>query len=702
MSGYDFKGWEPSTSTVIKEDTVFKATFESKKYTVTWSGYTDGPFVQEYKYGEALIEPMSPEKEGYTFTKWDKALPATVTTNLKFTAVFTINQYVITYYEEWYGVKSELSTFTKNYNTTINHPAIPSKKGYTYSAWESDYTGKTVPAYNIEYVTNKTINSYTVAYYDNDVLVHTETYEYMAPITPYEYQKEGWVVSEWTNLPETMPYNNVSAYCTTEIMKFTVVFVDQDGNVLSTIEKVPYGTVIVDLKPDAPEGYSYSFDDVINEPVKSDVTINVEKTINYYNVTINENIVSLPYGTDIEDFVRASYIPEEGYSLTIESMTHSTVPANNDAVVVFVMEPNVWVLTYSTEGADENVQGSINVAFGTNILSVLPSTEKEGYNFGGWYNEDVMITENDTMPNEDLTVNGTYQVEMYAITIYDGDDVKFEGTYPYGTTLDSVLTNDAIIAFVESESAIGYTVNFLYNGEVANNTMIITEDVALTINRTPNIYTLIFKNEEEVLSESKVAFGDAIVYPEVSNKVEGGVEYVFVWADSSYKTMPANDLTIIGYYQEKAEAPIYYGSFVIPVSSYTADDLSGYVNESDLESEYFQTVAVAECVGTEKALEFIYPAYPPFINLSNVKLSQEKKKYYEPLTVLLPVSVVEKYSISLKDGALGTERWGYMVTDNKVKTVKGNDYYVFAIADDGTRADKTEKTYKYKLQLIEK
>ena len=98
VSGYDFKGWEPSTSTVIKVDTTFRATFESKKYTVTWSGYTDGPLVQEYKYGEAINVPEAPEKEGYTFTKWDKTIPSAVTTNLKFTAQFTINQYVVTYF----------------------------------------------------------------------------------------------------------------------------------------------------------------------------------------------------------------------------------------------------------------------------------------------------------------------------------------------------------------------------------------------------------------------------------------------------------------------------------------------------------------------------------------------------------------------------------------------------------------------------
>ena len=88
--GYNFLGWEPSTSSTITEHTTFKGSFESITYIVTWSGYTDGVLTQDYKYGETLIEPTKPEKEGYTFTGWDKTVPEIVTSNLSFNAKFTI------------------------------------------------------------------------------------------------------------------------------------------------------------------------------------------------------------------------------------------------------------------------------------------------------------------------------------------------------------------------------------------------------------------------------------------------------------------------------------------------------------------------------------------------------------------------------------------------------------------------------------
>jgi hypothetical protein len=69
--GYNFIGWEPSTTEPVTAHTTYVGTFEIKKFTVTWSGYTDGPILEEYKYGDTLNVPTkSPEKEGYTFKEW--------------------------------------------------------------------------------------------------------------------------------------------------------------------------------------------------------------------------------------------------------------------------------------------------------------------------------------------------------------------------------------------------------------------------------------------------------------------------------------------------------------------------------------------------------------------------------------------------------------------------------------------------------
>ena len=703
VSGYDFKGWEPSTSAVIKGDTTFRATFEPKKYTVTWSGYTDGPLVQEYKYGEAINVPEAPEKEGYTFTKWDKTIPSAVTTNIKFTAQFTINQYVITYSKEWYGVKSELSAFTKNYGTTITLPKVPTEKGYTYSGWQSEYTGTTVPAHNVEYVTVKTANTYILAYYDNGELIMEEEYKYLQKISPYSYEKPGYVVSDWENLPEKMPYNNVSAHCTSEIMRFTVTFMDQDGNIVKVAERVAYGTEISTILPVAPKGYSYKFDEVVEGQVKSEMTISLVKSVNKYNVTINGEIVSLAYGTDIIAYVNNNYKASEGYHIVITA-SHDTVPDDNTATVEYVFEPNVWVLTYSTEGADENINGSEKVAFNTNIFSVLPSTDKEGYDFNGWFDGEKQISVDDTMPNNDLTVIGTYDAKTFEVSVFDGDIKILGKPYAYKTKLSSVLNDEIIVEYVETQSANGQTVSFVLNREPVNKEMEITSNLDIYVEKTPNKYLLTFMNGTETISQNLVQFGDVINYPIMPDKTEEGIEQVFVWENSSYngKTMPANDLVIVGNYREKADAPIYFGSFVIPRSDYSVDNLSEYVSESDVDTNFYKSTSVAECVDVEKRLEFIYPVYEPFIGLTGRNLGKEKEKYYEPLTLVLPKTVVDGYNIGFNEANIGIDCWADMETNNTVITIKGNEYVVFAMASDGTVPDNKEMLYEYKIKLTKK
>ena len=534
-------------------------------------------------------------------------------------------------------------------------------------------------------------------------MIKEDEYKYLETIIPFTYSKEGYIVSEWENLPERMPYNNVSAYCTSEIMRFTVTFMDQDGNNVAVVEGVPYGTEISTILPVAPEGYSYKFDEVVEGQVKSEMTISLVKSVNKYNVTINGEIVSLAYGTDIIAYVNNNYKASEGYHIVITA-SHDTVPDDNTATVEYVFEPNVWALTYSTEGADENISGSKEVAFGTNIFSVLPSTDKEGYNFNGWFDGEKQISVDDTMPNNDLTVIGTYDAKTFEVSVFDGDIKILGKPYAYKTKLSSVLNDEIIVEYVETQSANGQTVSFVLNREPVNKEMEITSNLDIYVEKTPNKYLLTFMNGTETISQNLVQFGDVINYPIMPDKTEEGIEQVFVWENSSYngKTMPANDLVIVGNYREKADAPIYFGSFVIPRSDYSVDNLSEYVSESDVDTNFYKSTSVAECVDVEKRLEFIYPVYEPFIGLTGRNLGKEKEKYYEPLTLVLPKTVVDGYNIGFNEANIGIDCWADMETNNTVITIKGNEYVVFAMASDGTVPDNKEMLYEYKIKLTKK
>lgn len=70
------------------EITVLDYTVKPNIYTVTW--IADGKTTTEtYEFGEAIIKPADPFKEGFTFKGWSSPVPATMpANNLTFTAIF--------------------------------------------------------------------------------------------------------------------------------------------------------------------------------------------------------------------------------------------------------------------------------------------------------------------------------------------------------------------------------------------------------------------------------------------------------------------------------------------------------------------------------------------------------------------------------------------------------------------------------------
>lgn len=80
--GYNFAGWEPEVSDKMpNEDTTYKAKWVEipvvgEQYTATF--ISDGKVFKLYNVapGDAIPDPGTPKKFGYTFTGWDPAVPA--------------------------------------------------------------------------------------------------------------------------------------------------------------------------------------------------------------------------------------------------------------------------------------------------------------------------------------------------------------------------------------------------------------------------------------------------------------------------------------------------------------------------------------------------------------------------------------------------------------------------------------------------
>ena len=173
-TGYTFIGWEPELpATMPAKVMTVTAQWSINQYTITFD--TDGgsevaPITQDY--GTAITAPAAPTREGYTFTGWDKTIPATMPAgDMTITAQWTVNQYTITYDLDGGTAEGNPDTYTVETDAfTLKNPTRP---GYTFTGWSgTGLTGEdnltvTIPkgsTGNRSYTAHWSLNTYSITY----------------------------------------------------------------------------------------------------------------------------------------------------------------------------------------------------------------------------------------------------------------------------------------------------------------------------------------------------------------------------------------------------------------------------------------------------------------------------------------------------------------------------------------------------------
>ena len=233
--GYTFAGWydnEVLTGNPITEistDETGNRTYWAKwtinQYTITFD--TDGgsevaPITQDY--GTAIPAPADPTREGYTFTGWDKTIPATMPAgDMTITAQWTVNQYTITYDLDGGTAEGNPDTYTVETDAfTLKNPTRP---GYTFTGWSgTGLTGEdnltvTIPkgsTGNRSYTAHWSLNTYSITYDLNGGTASGNPTSYTvesATITLNQPTKTGYTFTGWSgtdltgedNLTVTIP-----------------------------------------------------------------------------------------------------------------------------------------------------------------------------------------------------------------------------------------------------------------------------------------------------------------------------------------------------------------------------------------------------------------------------------------------------------------------------------------------------------------
>ena len=176
-TGHTFAGWATneigdalftdgdvvSNLTAVANGNVkFFAVWNVNQYTLTFdaAGGSDvAPITQDY--GTAVTAPSAPTRTGYTFAGWDSELPATMPAeDVTYTAQWNVNQYTLTFDA---AGGSDVAPITQDYGTAVTAPSAPTKRGYTFAGW-SPILPATMPVDGGSFTAQWNANGYTVTF----------------------------------------------------------------------------------------------------------------------------------------------------------------------------------------------------------------------------------------------------------------------------------------------------------------------------------------------------------------------------------------------------------------------------------------------------------------------------------------------------------------------------------------------------------
>ncbi len=474
--GYEFKGWTPDVGSMDSEGATFVATWEeviyNAKFTVDGATYENFPT----KYGEEVDVPADPYKEGYTFVEWTPAVDATMPAHdTEYIAVFEANQYdAIFKLEE--DDEEAYDTIPTYYDDPITVPATePEKEGYEFGGWVDengnppttmDEEGKTFtavwnPATDTKYVI-ETYNMNTDGTYNttpDGTVEKSGTTGTEAEVTPNA--AEGFYVDEETVetaeasvlKAEILPDGStvLKVYYARE--KVTVTFegnegiftvTEEDGNEAQKEEIVYelfYGAAVV--APADPELTGYTFKGwdpaVVNKAIE-DATYVAQWTVNQYTISFDTDggseiaDITQDFGSDVTapaDPTKTGYtfdkwVDAEGN----EAEVPAKMPAE-DTELTATWTPNSYDATFDADGGeweDGDTTKTSPTEFDKPIEVPETNPEKDGYEFGGWVDEDGNAPGNmDTEGGETYKPVWNPVDQEVPVEIYYMDT---DGTYP--------------------------------------------------------------------------------------------------------------------------------------------------------------------------------------------------------------------------------------------------------------------------------
>ena len=143
--------------------------------------------------GNAAIEPYDPQREGYTFTGWDKDFD-NIQADLTVTAQYEQKKYIVIFLD-WNG--NPIDTQEVLHGESAVAPADPTREGHTFIGWDKEFD---IVNGSMNVTAQYAAKVWTVTYLNwDDSLIGTEQVVNGEDAKGMVATRVGWIFGQWYN-----------------------------------------------------------------------------------------------------------------------------------------------------------------------------------------------------------------------------------------------------------------------------------------------------------------------------------------------------------------------------------------------------------------------------------------------------------------------------------------------------------------------
>ena len=471
---YNFNGWQYNNEVIsvgnlynYAQDIYLTANTSEKDYTITFVlNNGEASKVVTVKFGSDISQVIQdnfkndPNKEGYTFNGWSQD-SGQVLNNLVITAKWAANTYTVTFNNNG-NTSTQTFTYDEAQTLTLNSENRP---GYRFMGWSLSENGSvayTDGASVINLTSNKDGNVNLYAKWE--IISYT-----------IKYELDGGINSPFNPTTYTVKDNVIFENPTKEGYTFDGWYLD--GN---------YQTPITSTNDKYDSLTLYAKWEIINYTIKYELNggTNNQANISQYNIELGTITLYAPT-KDGYNFI--------GWYLNnslVKTINIDTFNENSSITLVAKFEAKEYKVTYINELGNQEESKTIKY---DEKLDLIDGEEIAGYEFAGWYLDNVKIESGVTFNYlNNITLIARYNIINYTITYeLDGgtNSLSNPSTYNVENTItfaNPTKTGYRFTGWTYNDSPITSTEGLTGNITVKANWEIINYDITYVLDGGTN------------------------------------------------------------------------------------------------------------------------------------------------------------------------------------------------------------------------